>query len=355
MWRVDKLMAMRTEVGVLGATGMVGQQFISRLACHPWFDVQWLAASERSEGKAYEEAAPWRLAAPMPDACRGKRVEACVPGRGPKIVFSALDAKAADELEHAFAAAGHIVLSNARSHRMDPLVPLLVPEVNAEHLAVIPEQRRLKGWTGAIVTNPNCAVVVLAMALAPLRQFGIQKVLVTTMQAVSGAGYPGVPSLDILGNVIPFIGGGEEEKIESETVKILGTDNGSTPYSCVISAQVNRVPVIDGHSMTVSLDLGQRPTADEVIAAMRAFRGKPQTLGLPTAPATPLLVMSETTRPQPRLDAELGGGMTVSVGRVRSCPVLSHKFVALGHNTIRGAAGASILNAELMKAEGLLG
>ena len=345
---------MRTEVGVLGATGMVGQQFISRLACHPWFDVQWLAASERSEGKSYEDAAPWRLAAPMPEAVRGKRVEACVPGRGPKIVFSALDANAADELEHAFAAAGHIVLSNARSHRMDPLVPLLIPEVNAEHLAVIPQQRLARGWGGAIVTNPNCAVVVLAMALAPLRQFGIQKVLVTTMQAVSGAGYPGVPSLDILGNIIPFIGGGEEEKIERETVKILGSDGGRTPYPCIVGASVNRVPVIDGHSMTVSVDFEQPPTVEDVVAAMRAFRGRPQALKLPTAPDPPLLVMPETNRPQPRLDADLGGGMTVSVGRVRSCPVLSHKFVALGHNTIRGAAGASILNAELMQAEGFL-
>ena len=343
----------RIEVGVLGATGMVGQQFISRLANHPWFKICWLAASERSEGKAYEEAAPWRLAAPMPGAVRGKRVEACVPGRGPKIVFSALDAKAADELEHEYAAAGHIVLSNARSHRMDPLVPLLIPEVNAEHLDVIPEQRREKDWSGAIVTNPNCAVVVLAMALAPLRQFGIQKALVTTMQAVSGAGYPGVPSLDILGNIIPFIGGGEEEKIERETVKILGSDC-ATPYPCVVGASVNRVPVIDGHSMTVSVDFEQPPTSEDIVAAMRAFRGKPQTLNLPTAPDPPVLVMADTNRPQPRLDADLGGGMTVTVGRVRSCPVLSHKFVALGHNTIRGAAGASVLNAELMKAEGQL-
>jgi aspartate-semialdehyde dehydrogenase len=344
---------MSLEVGVLGATGMVGQQFISRLANHPWFKVCWVAASERSEGKTYEDAAPWRLTAPMPDAVRGKRVQPCVPGRGPKIVFSALDANAADELEHAFAAAGHIVLSNARSHRMDPLVPLLIPEVNAEHLAVLTNQRREKGWPGAIVTNPNCAVVVLAMALAPLRQFGIRKVLVTTMQAVSGAGYPGVASLDILGNIIPFIGGGEEEKIERETAKILGRDC-ATPYPCVVGASVNRVPVIDGHSMTVSVDFEQPPASEDLVAAMRAFRGKPQTLKLPTAPDPPLLVMADTNRPQPRLDADLGGGMTVSVGRVRSCPVLTHKFVALGHNTIRGAAGASILNAELMKAEGLL-
>jgi aspartate-semialdehyde dehydrogenase len=331
---------------------MVGQQFIARLNNHPWFNVRWLAASERSEGKSYGDAAPWRLATPMPDACRSAKVEACVPGRGPKIVFSALDAKAADELEASFAAAGHIVLSNARSFRMDPVVPLLIPEINADHLDLLVEQRKAKGWSGAIVTNPNCAAIVLCMSLAPLRPFGIAKVSVTTMQAVSGAGYPGVASLDILGNLVPFIGGGEEEKIEQETVKILGATR--TPMAATISAQVNRVPVVDGHTMTVSVELSARPPVDAVIAAMRDFRGQPQDLKLPTAPNPALLVMSESNRPQPRLDADRGNGMTVSIGRVRACPVLTHKYVALGHNTIRGAAGASILNAELMKAKGLL-
>jgi aspartate-semialdehyde dehydrogenase len=333
---------------------MVGQQFIARLAAHPWFNLRWLAASERSEGKSYADAAPWRLATPMPDACRSTTVDACVPGRGPKVVFSALDANAADELEAQFAAAGHIVLSNARSFRMDPLVPLLIPEINADHLGLLPEQRRVKNWSGAIVTNPNCAAVVLAMALAPLRQFGLTRVLVTTMQAVSGAGYPGVPSLDILGNIIPFIGGGEEEKIEQETLKILGADGGRAPLQAAISAQVNRVGVIDGHSMTISVELESRPPVEALVLAMRGFRGQPQELRLPTAPDPPLNVMAEANRPQPRLDADLGGGMTVSVGRVRACPVLTHKFVALGHNTIRGAAGASVLNAELMKALELL-
>jgi aspartate-semialdehyde dehydrogenase len=333
---------------------MVGQQFIARLANHPWFNLKWLAASERSEGKAYGDAAPWRLATPMPEACRNMTVEACVPGRGPKVVFSALDAKAADVLEAQFAAAGHIVLSNARSFRMDPLVPLLIPEVNADHLEILVEQRSTKNWTGGIVTNPNCATIVLAMALAPLRQFGIKRVLVTTMQAVSGAGYPGVASLDILGNIIPFIGGGEEEKIETETLKILGGDGGRAPHSAVVSAQVNRVAVIDGHSMTVSVELAAHPAASAVADAMRTFRGKPQELKLPTAPDPAIVVMSADNRPQPRLDAGLGDGMTVSVGRIRTCPVLTHKFVALGHNTIRGAAGASVLNAELMKSLGLL-
>jgi aspartate-semialdehyde dehydrogenase len=333
---------------------MVGQQFIARLANHPWFRPAWLAASERSLGKTYAIAAPWRLATPMPEACRDMEVHACVPGRGPKVVFSALDAAAADQLESEFARAGHIVLSNARSHRMGPLVPLLVPEVNADHLSLLNDQRRHYGWTGAIVTNPNCATVVLAMALAPLRLFSFSKVLVTTMQAVSGAGYPGVPSLDILGNVIPYIGGGEEEKIETETLKILGADGGRTPYEAIVSAQVNRVPVIDGHSMTVSVLVDGTPSTEEVMEVLRSFSGRPQDLGLPTAPRPPIVLMDQPNRPQPRLDAELGGGMAVSIGRVRPCPVQSFKFVALGHNTIRGAAGASILNAELMKAEGLL-
>ena len=347
-------MAQTLEVGVLGATGMVGQQFITRLARHPWFNVTWLAASERSEGKTYADAAPWRLATPMPDAIRTMKVDGCVPGRGPKVVFSALDASAADVLEQQFAAAGHIVLSNARTHRMDPLVPLLIPEVNAAHLALLSKQREGRGWKGAIVTNPNCSTVVLTMALAPLRQFGLTRVSVTTMQAVSGAGYPGVPSLDILGNIVPYIGGGEEEKIETESRKILGDGESTAPHPVLVSAQVNRVPVIDGHTMTVSVELASRPDADAVAAAMRAFQGRPQELRLPTAPMPALNVMSEINRPQPRLDADLGGSMAVSIGRVRACPVLTVKFVALGHNTVRGAAGASVLNAELMKAEGLL-
>ena len=347
-------MASKIDVGVLGATGMVGQQFIARLANHPWFNLKSLAASERSEGKTYTSAAAWRLASPMPEMCRTATVEGCVPGKGPRVVFSALDAAAADTLEAEFAKAGHIVLSNARSFRMDPVVPLLIPEINADHLGLLDEQRRTKGWSGAIITNPNCAAVVLAMALAPLRQFGITRVMATTMQAVSGAGYPGVASLDILGNLIPFIGGGEEEKIEIETLKILGEDGGRKPLKAVIGASVNRVPVIDGHTVVVSVELSRRPAVDAVLNAMRSFRGVPQELKLPTAPDPAILVMDETNRPQPRLDVDRGGGMTVSVGRVRPCPVLTHRFVALGHNTIRGAAGASVLNAELMKALGHL-
>ena len=343
----------RIDVGVLGATGMVGQQFVTRLARHPWFNLTWLAASERSEGKTYKTIAPWRLSTPIPDASAGRIVEPCTPGRGPKVVFSGLDASVAGEIEGAFAAAGHIVVSNARNYRMDPLVPLLIPEVNAEHLDVLPEQRRQKGWTGAIVTNPNCSTIVLALALAPLRAFDIRAVVVSTMQAVSGAGYPGVPSLDILGNVVPFIGG-EEEKMESETLKILGADCGRAPHPAVISAHTNRVPVLDGHTMTVSVDLGLKPTPADVVQALREFTGRPQELGLPTAPEPAIVVMEEPNRPQPRLDADLGCGMAVSVGRVRACPVLHTRFVALGHNTVRGAAGAAILNAELMGAQGML-
>jgi aspartate-semialdehyde dehydrogenase len=341
------------EVGVLGATGVVGQQFVSRLAQHPWFRCTWLAASERSEGKPYKSVAPWRLATAIPGTAADRIVDRCVPGKGPKVVFSGLDASVAGEIEGAFAAAGHIVVSNARNFRMDPLVPLLIPEINADHLALIAEQRQSKGWPGAIVTNPNCSTIVLAMALAPLRQFNIRAVIVSTMQAVSGAGYPGVPSLDILGNVVPFIGG-EEEKMQSETLKILGNNGGRAPYPAVVSAHTNRVPVIDGHTMTVSVALEQKPSIDAIKNAMRTFAGRPQELRLPSAPQPAIVVAEEPDRPQPRLDSDLGGGMAVAIGRVRECPVLHAKFVALGHNTIRGAAGAAILNAEMMHAEGML-
>ena len=344
------------EVGILGATGMVGQQFLRLLDGHPFFRPVWLAASGRSEGRLYGEAATWRLGGGMPRAAEGKRVEACTPAKGPRLVFSALDAAAAAELEPAFAAAGHIVVSNARSFRMLEDVPLLIPEINPDHLALIQIQRRERGWRGAIVTNPNCSVVALAMSLAPLRPFGIRTVVTTTMQAVSGAGYPGVPSFDIVGNVIPEIGGGEEEKIESEANKILGmlTDGRVTPHPAIVSAHTNRVPVIDGHTLTVSVSLEGAPGAEEIARAMRTWRGRPQQLRLPSAPEAPIEVLDEPFRPQPRLDADRGRGMAVTVGRIRRCPVLGTKFVALAHNTVRGAAGAAILNAELMQAEGLL-
>ena len=348
-------MRIRIEVGVLGATGMVGQQFINQLAGHPWFDLKWLAASERSSGKRYAEAAPWRLETPIPEGVGDLAVEAARPGVGPRLVFSALDAGVAGELERAFADAGHLVVSNARNHRMDPMVPLLVPEVNADHLALLRAQAKARGGRGAIVTNPNCSTVVLTMALAPLRPFGLRSCLVSTMQAVSGAGYPGVASLDILGNVIPFISG-EEEKIESETRKILGSIAGDAVemHPVAVSAHTNRVPVVDGHTETVAVALDRKTSAVELRAAFDGFTGAPQRLRLPTAPERPILYLDESNRPQPRFDAGRGRGMTVSVGRLRPCPVLGWKFVALGHNTVRGAAGAAVLNAELMQAEGLL-
>ena len=313
-------MQKRIEVGVLGATGMVGQQFIHQLAGHPWFELKWLAASERSEGKRYADAAPWRLETPIPDGLADRTVEPAQPGVGPRLVFSALDAGVAGELEQAFADAGHLVLSNARNHRMDPVVPLLVPEVNAEHLALLKVQARQRGGKGAIVTNPNCSTVVLSMALAPLRAFGLRDCLVSTMQAVSGAGYPGVPSLDILGNVIPFISG-EEEKMESETRKILGAlaGDGVEPHPVRVSAHTNRVPVVDGHTMTVSVALDAKPAFDALRAAIDGFSGSPQRLGLPSAPERPLLYLEQPNRPQPRFDAGRGRGMTVSVGRLRPC------------------------------------
>jgi aspartate-semialdehyde dehydrogenase len=343
----------RIDVGILGATGTVGQQFLARLSAHPWFRPTWLAASERSKGRTYGEAASWRLAEGLPHGLAEARVEPCVPGTGPQVVFSALDAAVAAEIEPAFARAGHIVISNVRSFRMEPAVPLLIPDVNPDHLGLLPRQRREHGWQGAIVTNPNCSTVVLAMVLAPLRPYGLSAVNVTTLQAVSGAGYPGVASLDILGNVIPAIAG-EEEKIESETQKILGTIDADSvaPFPVVVSAHTTRVPVIDGHTEMISVRLDRSAPLDEVRASLAAWRGRPQALGLPSAPSAPIVCLGAPDRPQPRLDAMRGGGMTVSVGRIRPCPVLGLKFVALGHNTIRGAAGAAVLNAELMVADG---
>ena len=344
------------EVGILGATGMVGQQFIALLANHPWFTVTWLGASERSAGKAYRDAAAWRLPNPLPEAVARMSVDAATPGRAPKLVFSGLDSSVAGEIEGAFAQGGHTIVSNSRNYRMDADVPLLIPEVNADHLALLTTQASARGWKGRIVTNPNCVVVVYAMALAPLRQFGLKTSVITTLQAISGAGYPGVPSWDILGNVIPFIGGGEEEKIETETNKILGRlKNGAVEnHPLTISAAVTRVPVHNGHTGSISVSLEQRPDPDAVVAAWNSFRGRPQELGLPSAPAQPIVYLTEPNRPQPALDANRDGGMTVTIGRLRRCPVLDYKFVALGHNTIRGAAGAAILNAELMHKEGRL-
>jgi aspartate-semialdehyde dehydrogenase len=343
-------------VGILGATGMVGQQFIALLADHPWFKVEWLGASQRSEGKAFRDAAAWRLPNRLPDEIADKVVEAATPDNAPKLMFSGLDSSVAGEIEAAFAQAGHIIVSNSRNYRMFDTVPLLIPEVNADHLALLKAQGAAQGWSGRIITNPNCAVVVLAMALAPLRQFGIKTTVVTTLQAISGAGYPGVPSWDILGNVIPHIGGGEEEKVEIETRKILGSlgPDKVAFHPMKLSATTTRVPVQNGHTGSISVGLEQRPTPEAIIDAWTSFRGRPQELALPSAPPKPIVYLTDANRPQPLLDVNRDGGMTVTVGRLRPCPIFDYKFVALGHNTIRGAAGAAILNAELMHREGLL-
>ena len=343
------------EVGVLGATGTVGQEFIAQLSGHPWFRVSWIGASERSAEKPYREATPWRLGTERPGWAADMIVDRVAPGRAPKLLFSGLDAAVAGEVEAAFAESGHVVVSNARNHRMDPVVPLVIPEINADHLKLLPEQETCNGWSGRIVTNPNCSTIVLALALAPLCQFGLENVIVSTLQAVSGGGYPGVASLDIVGNVVPVVRG-EESKLETETQKILGSveEGGVRPHPVTVSASTSRVPVINGHTELVAVGLTSSPALSDVVAAIQGFSGYPQELGLPSAPSCPLRCLDEEDRPQPRLDADRDNGMAVFVGRLRVCPVLTYKFVAMGHNTIRGAAGAAVLNAELLKADGLL-
>jgi aspartate-semialdehyde dehydrogenase len=334
---------------------MVGQHFVKFLQNHPQFELTWVGASDRSAGKKYRDATPWRLDGTMPAGTAEMTVEECKPGNAPKLVFSATDASVATEIEQAFAGAGHLVVSNSRNHRMDDDVPLLVPEVNPGHLAVAASQKTTRGWDGQIVTNPNCSTIVLTMALGPLVQFGIERVVVTTLQAISGAGYPGVASMDIIANVVPYIGG-EEEKMQMETQKILGSVAGGkiVPLTAKVSAHCNRVPVVDGHMVTVSVEFANKPSLADVRNAFDTFRGKPQFLNLPSAPAVPVIYMEQADRPQPRRDVERERGMAVFVGRLRECPVFDYKFVALGHNTVRGAAGAAVLNAELMHAEGLL-
>jgi aspartate-semialdehyde dehydrogenase len=348
-------MQTRIEVGILGATGMVGQHFIKFLQGNPWFDLKWVGASDRSAGKRYREACEWRLGGATPANVADLVVEECKPGNAPRLLFSATDASVATEIERAFAEAGHVVVSNSRNHRMERDVPLLVPEVNADHLKLVPGQQRVRGWKGQIVTNPNCSTIGLVMALAPMKQFGISKVIVTTMQAISGAGYPGVPSMDIMGNVVPFIGG-EEEKMEIETQKILGDFRGDhiEPLAAKVSAHCNRVAVVDGHTEAVSLEFSSKPSEADLRRALETFRGLPQERDLPSAPKQPVIYMEEANRPQPRKDAERERGMAAFVGRLRQCPALDYKFVVLSHNTIRGAAGAAVLNAELMHSEGML-
>lgn len=348
-------MEARIEVGVLGATGMVGQHFVNFLQGHPWFDLKWLGASDRSAGKKYRDAMKWHLGGEAPSTVADIIVAGSRPGSAPKLLFSAMDASVATEIEQAFARAGHVVVSNSRNHRMDRDVPLLVPEINPDHLKLIPLQQRARGWSGQIATNPNCSTIVLTMALAPLKTFGITRVVTTTLQAISGAGYPGVASMDINANVIPYIGG-EEEKMQQETQKIMGDFAGDhiRPLPAKVSAHCNRVPVVDGHTVTISVELSAKPTRDDLLGAFESFTSVPQQRPLPSAPPRPLIYMDAADRPQPRRDVERERGMAVFIGRLRECPVFDYKFIALGHNTVRGAAGAAVLNAELMVSEGLL-
>ncbi len=345
---------MRIRVGILGATGAVGQTFVSLLDGHPWFEVTALAASERSAGKPYREAANWIASTEMPAWAAEMTVSECAPGLDCDLVFSGLDAGVAGDIEAAFARAGYAVVSNARNYRMEPTVPLLIPEVNPEHVDLIEGQDW--GSDGFIVTNPNCSTVGLVMALKPLAdRFGVEAVHVVTMQALSGAGYPGVPSLDSLANVVPFIGG-EEEKMATETRKLLGTmgENGVEPAQVVVSAQCNRVPVLDGHTECVSVRLATSATVDEVKETLAGWSSAIAPLNLPMAPRQPVRVHEDPRYPQPRRHANAERGMQVSVGRVQACPVLGIKFVVLSHNTARGAAGGAILNAELLAATGRL-
>jgi aspartate-semialdehyde dehydrogenase len=349
-------MPTKTPVGILGATGIVGQRFVQMLENHPWFEVAWLAASDRSEGRLYGEAARWRMKTPIPGPVAEMRVSPARPEGAPKIIFAALDAGIAAELEPLFAEAGCAVVTNSSALRMQADVPLVIPEVNPGHLKLLECQAWRRKSGGFVVTNPNCSAIGLVMALAPLQQhFGIETVMAVTMQAVSGAGYPGVASLDILGNVIPYIAK-EEEKMEEETRKLLGRLNGSSvvPAGFAMSAQCNRVSVEDGHTESISLRLTKKAQSHEIIQSWNEFRSLPQELQLPSAPEQPVRYVSTADRPQPRFDVDSGKGMTTTVGRLRPCGVLDWKFTVLSHNTIRGAAGAALLNAELLKAQGYL-
>ena len=349
----------KRRVAVLGATGMVGQTFIRLLENHPWFELAEVAASERSAGRRYGEAVRWVSGGQMPESVASRTIVACDPGVvSSDIVFSALDSSVAGEAELAFARAGKLVLSNAKNHRMAPDVPLVIAEVNPDHLRVLEAQRRDRGWRdgGGIVTNGNCSSIVTALALAPIHErFGITDVFVSTMQAVSGAGYPGVASLDILGNVIPFIAD-EEDKVESELCKFLGSlgDGEIVSAPMTVSAHCNRVPVENGHTVCLSVRLRDRATPSDVAAAVREWRGASVARGLPSSPERPVEVMDAADRPQPRRDVQRGGGMTVVVGRIREDSLFDVKLVAMGDNVVRGAAGASVLNAELMVNCGLL-
>jgi len=346
---------MRQKIGILGATGMVGQRFIQLLEHHPWFEVAWLAASDRSSGKRYGDAVRWKLDTPIPERIAAMEISPAQPEGAPQVIFAALDADIAREMEPKFAAAGCAVISNSSAFRMQADVPLVIPAVNADHLALLEQQEWRKQSGGYIVTNPNCSAIGLVLALKPLEErFGIESIFVSTMQAVSGAGYPGVASLDIMGNVVPFIKN-EEEKLQEETLRLLGKlqSNLVHPLDAKITAHCNRVAVEDGHTESVSVKLKRKATREDLLAAWQEFAplaGR----DLPTAPAQPVETIEAVDRPQPRLDRMRGAGMAATVGRVRPCSLLDWKFTVLSHNTIRGAAGAALLNAELLVSLGKL-
>lgn len=351
----------KTRVGILGATGAVGQQLVRMLEGHPWFEVAAMAGSERTTGKRYGDTLrPTGETTPLGEHLAGMRL---VPSRPEsfsecRIVFSALPSEAAQEIEPELARAGLAVVSNASTYRAEPDVPLIVPEVNPDHLRLIDTQRRERGWSGFIVTNPNCSAIILTLALAPLHAaFALRRVFVTTLQAVSGAGFNGVGALDIIDNVVPYIGG-EEDKLETEPVKLLSTldaSNGTSrlrpPGSLTVSAQCTRVPTTHGHMEMVSVELERKPTISEMLDCWQNWRPLPQELGLPTAPRIPVVVRPEPNRPQTRIDRDTGNGMASVVGRVRECPLLDYKFAVLGHNLVRGAAGGVLLIAELIRAQ----
>ena len=343
----------KLPVAILGATGTVGQKFITLLEEHPYFEIKELVASERSAGKTYTTACSWKQNAPIPRRIAEMEVRGLGDSLESPILFSGLDSSVAGDAERRFAEAGHVVISNSKNYRMEPTVPLVIPEINPDHFSLLAHQP----WAGGIVTNSNCSTMFLAMALAPLQEtFGVEAVHATTLQAISGAGYPGVASYDITGNVIPYISG-EEEKMEQEAQKILGTlaDGRIVEAEFAVSAQCTRVPVIDGHTETLSLSLRHKASIEEVHNVMAGFRGVPQELRLPSAPEHPILFMDQPDRPQPARDVWLENGMATLVGRLRSCPVLDYRMVIMGHNTVRGAAGAAVLNAETMYRLGLFG
>jgi aspartate-semialdehyde dehydrogenase len=351
----EKATMQRQKVGILGATGMVGQRFIQLLEHHPWFEVAWLAASDRSSGKKYGEAVRWKLDSVLPERIAQMSISPATPLDAPKVIFAALDADIARELEPAFAAAGCAVISNSSAFRMHEDVPLVIPEVNADHLPILENQSWRREAGGYIVTNPNCSAIGLVLVLKPLAErFGIDSIFVTTMQAVSGAGYPGVASMDILGNVVPYIKN-EEEKMQAETLRLLGKRDGKVvrPLAAKMTAHCNRVAVEDGHTESVSVKFSKNPSREEILDAWREFAplaGR----DLPTAPSQPVEFTDLEDRPQPRLDKMRGRGMAATVGRLRPCGLLDWKFTVLSHNTIRGAAGAALLNAELLVSLGKL-